>query len=373
MKIQKNNTMHYMRSIFRKECVFLMVAVAGFSSCRKIFDLPNEKDYLSNNVNYSNKVFEPIIGRSNLMGGFNGDNSTQPIKFEIINARYGNGQPVTDLFQVRPTYVWKAAYTGLEKSLEEIEAKRKLEDHPLFEVRSSGEFIMWPSATNQLITPRSADSTNFPQDTRFFDLRLTNTGGTTVIRDFEVRPFRERPYEPSEDFNIYSGKPAPHPKRPYDTTSRNYIRPFLNGVIGDVSEKNLESNDDKNDVVVYIRPFTGGNGHSLRFKFLNTDSIPMRPSLFNETKWADIVHGFNMQKNDEYVQYDVAYPIPLVNIVTKYAPGGSRDHAEFAYSRVGFGGERVVARFGIDFAIYQPGDWEIVFHFKKENPKFKDE
>ncbi|WP_042722448.1 DUF5007 domain-containing protein, partial [Flavobacterium sp. B17] len=99
-----------------------------------------------------------------LMGGFNGDNSTQPLKFEIINARFGDGRPVTDLFQKKPTYVWTAPYNGLEKSLAEIEAKRKLEEHPLFEVRSSGEFIMWGSSTNALITPRSADSTNFPQD-----------------------------------------------------------------------------------------------------------------------------------------------------------------------------------------------------------------
>jgi len=375
MKIQGINTINHkqMRTYLKKEFFFFLFAIAVLSSCKKIFNLPNNKDYLSSNVNYSNKIFEPIIGRTTVMGGFNGDNSTQPIKFEIVNARFGDGRPVTDLFQKKSTYVWTAPYNGLEKSLAEIEAKRKLQEHPLFEVRPSGEFILWASSTNELIAPRPADSTNFPQDTRFFDLKITNTGGHTIIRDFQIRPFRERPYEPSDDFNIYSGGPAPHPKTPYNPLSRNYIRPFLNNVIGATTDIPLESNDDKKDVVVYIRPFTGGTGSSLRFKFLNKDSVEMNPALFNETVWDKIVHGFNFQKTLTYAQYDVAYPIPLVEIPTVYAPGGTRDHAEFRYSRIGFGGNRVVASFGVDFAIYKKGDWEIVFHFRKDNPKFENE
>jgi hypothetical protein len=375
MKTQRINTINHkqMRTYLKKEFIFLLFAIAVLSSCKKIFNLPNNKDYLSSNVNYSNKIFEPIIGRTTVMGGFNGDNSTQPIKFEIVNARFGDGRPVTDLFQKKSTYVWTAPYNGLEKSLAEIEAKRKLEEHPLFEVRPSGEFILWASSTNELIAPRPADSTNFPQDTRFFDLKITNTGGHTIIRDFQIRPFRERPYEPSDDFNIYSGGPAPHPKTPYNPLSRNYIRPFLNNVIGATTDIPLESNDDKKDVVVYIRPFTGGTGSSLRFKFLNKDSVEMNPALFNETVWDKIVHGFNFQNTLTYAQYDVAYPIPLVEIPTVYAPGGTRDHAEFRYSRIGFGGNRVVASFGVDFAIYKKGDWEIVFHFRKDNPKFENE
>ena len=375
MKTQRINTINHkqMRTYLKKEFIFLLFAIAVLSSCKKIFNLPNNKDYLSSNVNYSNKIFEPIIGRTTVMGGFNGDNSTQPIKFEIVNARFGDGRPVTDLFQKKSTYVWTAPYNGLEKSLAEIEAKRKLEEHPLFEVRPSGEFILWASSTNELIAPRPADSTNFPQDTRFFDLKIANTGGHTIIRDFQIRPFRERPYEPSDDFNIYSGGPAPHPKTPYNPLSRNYIRPFLNNVIGATTDIPLESNDDKKDVVVYIRPFTGGTGSSLRFKFLNKDSVEMNPALFNETVWDKIVHGFNFQKTLTYAQYDVAYPIPLVEIPTVYAPGGTRDHAEFRYSRIGFGGNRVVASFGVDFAIYRKGDWEIVFHFRKDNPKFENE
>src|SRR3546814_18489653 len=106
------------------------------------------------------------------MGGFNADNSTMPMKVEIVNARYGDGRPVTDLFQVEPTWVWTAAYDGLETSLEEINAKRKKEERPLFEIRPSGEFILWGTSSNDLIAPRPADSSNLTQEIRFFDVKI---------------------------------------------------------------------------------------------------------------------------------------------------------------------------------------------------------
>ncbi|TCD10712.1 DUF5007 domain-containing protein [Pedobacter frigidisoli] len=365
-----------MKSIIKKEFVFILFALALFSGCKKLYDLPEEKDYLSNNVNFDNKVLEPIIGRNNLIGGFNGDNSTQPITFEIINARFGDGKPVTDIFQKVPTYVWTAPYTGFETSLAEIEAKRKIEEHQLFEMRSSGQFILWASSTNQLIKPRPIDSTNFSQDTRFFDVKVKNTGGERLIKDFQIRPWRERPYEPADDVNLYTGGPAPDPNNPLDKRFKNYIRPYMGNVIGVASNIDLNDkgkNQKENNLVVYIRPFSGGNGHTLRIKALNKDSVEINPAFFNETVWDKMIHGFNMQKTDKYVQYDVAYPIPLVEVPTFYAKGGSRAKAELSYSRGAFGGGRTVANFGVDFAIYKAGDWEIVFHFRKENPKFASE
>lgn len=365
------NAMHF--NTKSKIALSLLAVAATFSACKKLYDLPDEKDYLSNNVNYTSKVFEPIIGRTGIFGNFNADNSTSPITFEIVNARFGDGRPVTDLFQKVPTKVWIAPYTGLEKTLAEIEAKRVVEQHSLLEVRPSGQFILWNSSTNQLISPRPVDSTNYSQDTRFFDLKIKNSGGERLIRDFQIRPFRERPYEPSNDFNYYTGLPAPDPKFPLDKKLRDYIRPYINGVIGATTNLGLVSNNDKKDVIVYIRPFTGGgNGHSLRIKVLDKDSVAINPARFNETQWATMIHGFDMQKTDTYVQYNTAYPIPLTDIPTSFATNG-RAKAELRYSRFGFGGVRVTASFGIDFAIYKEGDWEIVFFFKGENPKFANE
>ncbi|WP_207532100.1 DUF5007 domain-containing protein [Desertivirga arenae] len=348
-------------------------AIILLSSCEKVFDLPEEKDYLSPNLNYSSKILEPILGRTTISRqGLNTDNSTWPLKFEIVNARWGDGRPVTDLFQTRPVWVWTNEYTGDEKSLEEIQAKRKLEDHPLFEVRESGEFILWASSNNDLITPRAADSSNLPQNTRYFDVKVTNTGGSVVLKDFQIRPFRERPYFPSNDKNDFTGGDAPDPKFRNNTFKKDFIRPGLSGVIGKTSNKELVSNDDVKDVVVFIRPFTGGNGHNLRIKAIDKNDVAINPSKFNETRWTTMLHAFNMVKTNEYVQYDVAYPIPLTARRTNYSDGNTARVA-LQYSRLVFGGARNTATLSLNFAIFREGDWEIVFKFLTDDPKFEDD
>jgi hypothetical protein len=357
-----------------KYTLFLILPLIVFGGCKKIFDLPEEKDFLSENLNYGNKVLEPILGRTTVMGELNADKSTYPLQFEITNARFGDGRKITDMLQVHKTWAWIAPYTGKETSLNEINAKRRLEDRPIFEVRSSGQFILWESSTNELVTPRPADSSDLVQDIRYFDLKVKNSGGELVIKDFKIRPWRERPYEPSNDINPYTGATARDPNDPNNPNKRDYITPsVLNNVIGTESNTRLENNNTRKDVVVYIRPFSGGNGNSLRFVFLDKDNNTIDPVKFNETKWDYIVHGFNKQMTTAYVQYDVAYPIPLVKIRTSYAPNGSEATSIFSYSRKGFGGERTTAEVGLNYNIYRKGDWEIVFHFRRENPKFEDE
>lgn len=353
---------------------WIMCFIAGIvllSSCKKIFEFPEEKEYLSPDLNYKDKLLQPILGRTQLLGSLNSANSTLPLQFEIVNARFGDGRPVTDLFQTRPTWVWTAPYTGTEKSLEEINAKRKREDHPLFEVRSSGQFILWGSSSNELVAPRATDSTNFPQNSRYFDLKIKNSGGVMMIKDFELRLFRERPYEPSNDMNYYTGKFAFTDE--INKKGINYLTANINNVLGVKTKIALVNNSTKKDLVVYIRPFTGGNGHNLRIKVLDKDSVAINPNRFADTKWTTMLHAFNMQKTDGYVQYDVAYPIPLANIVTPFSASGNRATTRIEYSRLGSAGVRQFSSFGIDFALFKEGDWEIVFHFKNDNPKFEDD
>jgi len=350
----------------------IIAVTFGLQACKKLYDLPDEQEYLSPNINYPSQIFEPVIGRTSELGAPNTDNSTKPLHFEIVNARYGDGKPVTDIFQVRPTYVWTGEYIGNEKSLEEIEAKRRIEERPLFEVLESGKFVLWSSSTNDLIEPRPSDSSNLVQGRRYFDLKITNVGGERIIRDFQLIPWRERAYEPDNDINPYTGEPAPDPRDPRNPNNRDYIRPSLNNVIGADSDRPLVANDEQKDVVVYILPFEGGNGHNLRFTFWGPDSTAIDPKMFNETRWDELVHGFSRVNTSEYVQYDVAYPIPLTSLNTVYTSGGSAK-VEFAYSRLGFNSVRTIGYIGLNFKIFRGGDWQIIFHFRRELPKFEDE
>ncbi|GGH07192.1 DUF5007 domain-containing protein [Sphingobacterium alkalisoli] len=370
----KLNDNLYMMSYMKYKVLGTVASVFfAVTSCTEMYDLPEDKDFISENLNYTNKVLEPRLGITTIMNPLNADNSTLPIGFEIINPRFGDGRPVTDFLQVVPTYEWIAEYDGEETSLQEIENKRHLVDKPLFEVDAGGRFIMHATATNELVTPRPADTVLKTQDIRFFDLKLSNSGGIRYVKDFQLIPWREIPYEPSTDINPYTGGIAPDPNAPNDPRKRAYIVPsFISNIVGETTNVLLENNIQKKDIVVYIRPFEGGNGNKLRFKFLNKDSIPIYPLDFNETRWDELVHGFNKEVTAEYVQYDVAYPIPLTSIRTIYSIG-DRVQAEFGYSRIGWGGTREIASFGLNFKIFKKGDWEIVFHFKNDNPKFDNE
>jgi hypothetical protein len=116
-----------MQNILKYKGLMLLSAVVMFSGCRKIFDLPEEKDYMSNNINYSRTTFDPILGRTTLYSGiFNADNSSFPMTFEIVNPHFGDGRSADHILAKRPVEVWVKEYTGLETSLEEIEAKRKI-------------------------------------------------------------------------------------------------------------------------------------------------------------------------------------------------------------------------------------------------------
>lgn len=363
-----------MKGYLNNKILVGMVAITlAMASCDDMYNLPADKDFISENLTYSTKILEPTLGRTTVYNPLNADNSTRPMTFEIINPRYGDGRPVSDFLQSAQIYEWIEEYTGEETSLQEIEAKRRLVQRPIFEVDEGGRFIMWASGNNENIEPRPMDTLLKTQDIRFFDLKISNTGGVRYIRDFQLIPWREIPYLPSTDINPYTGGVAPDPISPKDPRKRAYIVPNrLSNVIGQNTNVPLVNNNDKKDVVVYIRPFEGGNGQKLRFVFLDPAGNPINPAEFNETRWDELIHGFNRNSTDEYVEYDVAYPIPLMSINTPYS-SGDRARVNFSYSRVGWGGTRTTGTIGLDFKIFRKGDWEIVFHFRNDSPKFDNE
>src|SRR5690606_3805222 len=160
-----------------------------------------------------------------------------------------------------------------------------------------------PSATNELIEPRPSASSTLTQDMRYFDLKVSNSGGEVIIRDFQIRPWRERPYYPDNDINHYTGEVRREPRDPFNPNRRDFIRPRLLIGTGRNTLTALVSNDEQKDLVVYLRNFEVGNGKKLGVKFLDTDSLPMSPHLCNETRWEELVHGFDMKMADEYVQH----------------------------------------------------------------------
>ena len=86
------------------------------------------------------------------------------------------------------------------------------------------------------------------------------------------------------------------------------------------------------------------------------------------------MHHFGTAKfESDKVVFNVAYPVPLSRLPTRYTNReGSRARVKFGYDRIVNGTTRIQAVMGLDFAIYEPGDWKIIFWFRDGNPDFKD-
>lgn len=331
-----------------------VILMAGIFSCEQY--LPEDRENVGGDSRFTKTVYEPVLGRTTLFSeNFFQGSTSYPAQFKIVNVRRRNGDPAPELTENFPVLVWTDNYTGDETSLEEINSKRKIQYRPLLEMfPHSGQIVMWGAANSNFVRTQ-------PDSGYVFDVELSNTGGRRYFRDLYLQPLKERPYEPSNQNHITG-------------------QPYSNGVFvsglnikGAAKERYLSFRDV--DVFVRKRYDVETQGTTLRFMFLDTLYRPMDPDLFSSTDWAHLVHGFNMQKTDTSVVYDVAYPIPLANIPTRYTVPGNPDfaHVQFSFPRLGFGGRADNGLLAFNFAIYEPGDWEIVFAFKTDNPKFNND
>lgn len=327
--------------------LFMLVA------CKKY--IPTDQDSLGEDVKYNTDLFTPILGRNTFYNGIVnvGQNTSQPLTFKIVNVRDVDGQP-TGLFNDKfPVKIWKQPYTGFEKSIEEIEAKRKIEYRPLLEIlEHSGNINFWGQSGSSAFVKAQPDSGYV------FDVEIANTGGKRYLRNFKLKPFRERPYEPSIMDPVTGSALLP------------YTRPILvNNIRGDRTGLTLSTSDIH---VYFNKKDTKNDGvKTLTISFLDSLNAPIDPKKFNATDWNKLVHGFNPRFVDNKVVYDVTYPIPLAPIETDYTFGGGI-YAFFsiAYRTRGDFGTLENCYFTMPFAIYEEGDWEIQFRFPYESPKF---
>ncbi|WP_316817218.1 DUF5007 domain-containing protein [Pedobacter nyackensis] len=327
-------------------------------SCKKA---PAEKDYLSNKATFAGvAIYEPILGRTLLYKtSFNADGSSYPLNFSLQNMRHFDGSPAPELMESGPVLEWTGLYDGTEKTLKEIENKRKLVNKPFFEIRpGSGDFIFYRSGA-QIVS-------SYPNEGYLFDIKITNKGNERVIQNFRLRPIKDIPYEPYE-YDPYTRLRKSESRS--DINGNAYTAAFVNhaAMTNVYVSKDTLMHDSLSRV--YFRKV--GEGNTLTFKFFDKDSVVIDPAKFNLTKWNELVHGFNMSKTNTHVRYDVAYPIPLTNLDTKYAIS-NKAKINIGYTRTGFNAFRIDANLLLNFSIYEKGDWEIIFKFKR-TPRFQNE
>ena len=336
--------------------VLLLAFMAG--GCYKHL-VPDEEDFFSNNMSYNRNNFPVNLGRTNVYAYiFNADYSTQPLDFSIENVRRGSDSSAApELLANVPTKQWKDYYSGLETTIAQIEAKRTTVQRPILDIRPhSGEIFFW-----------NTDSAHVKPGIYLFDVRVRNKGGEKVFKNMILDVRRPRPYEPYE-FDDVTGL-----RKPLD--QGGITHPDMGGV---VNMLNLQLVRDS--VNVYFRK-TDIKGNTLTFKMFDQDSLPIPFNRFNMTRWdslryrsgaagMDVFFAFNrrMGEDSTVLAYDITNPFPILADVS-----GNSDKASisFTYSRISFG-QRYNASIGLTFAIYEPGDWEVIFKFK-QNPKFQDD
>ncbi|TKC09935.1 DUF5007 domain-containing protein [Pedobacter polaris] len=326
----------------------MLLSITFITACKK--NLPDVRLSLGSDSQFTTTIYQPFLGRNTLFSdNFFIGSSSVPLDFKIVNMRRFTGEPAPELLEYFPVQVWKSAYDGTEKSLAEIEAKRKIENHQLFEIREhSGQFLMWNKANSNFVKAQ-------PDSGYVFDVEVSNSGGRRYFKDLKLRPFKERPFEPS-NLNPTTGQ----------AISTGVFPSIMSSIRGEKTGRFL----NPLDIEVQFKK-NNAPGNSLSFKFLDTLQQVIDPNKFAATEWTNLLHGFNMIKNSDSVKFDVAYPIPLAAYPTKYTtPTGQQAKAIFRYDRQGFGNIRESALIGMNFNIFEQGNWTIIFWFKTERPKF---
>src|SRR5690606_23925377 len=110
------------RLFSRQTCYVLVVFAAAFMACKKY--VPQERNTVGSDSQFTIDLYEPYLGRTTYFtNNFFKGSTTYPADFKIVNVRRVTGEPAPELTEPFPVKVWKKAYSGLEKSIEEIEAK----------------------------------------------------------------------------------------------------------------------------------------------------------------------------------------------------------------------------------------------------------
>ncbi|WP_462093159.1 DUF5007 domain-containing protein [Sphingobacterium hungaricum] len=339
-------------SIVRFFSLLLSLSVL-FTSCDSL--IPEDLDALGDDVMITTTEISPYLGRKtsyeNIVNVSN--TSTLPLNFKIVGPRTAAGQEAPELLEKYPVKVWTQSYTGEEKTLEEIESKRKIEYRPILDIQQkNGDIIFWNAGNSSFIK-------TLPDEGYLFDVEISNSGGRRYSRNLKLMPRKERDYEPSQYDDITG------------LAKSAFLRP--NSLINIYGER---TGFITYDVRVYIfqNDKITSPGNSLAISVLDSLGQTIDIQKFKDSNFKDLVHGFNHRFENGKVIYDVAYPMPLVSFPSRYTNStGNMARMNLRYNRIGRGGYLQEALLSFDFAIYKEGHWEIQIRFNGESPKFENE
>ena len=343
----------YIKNDVQRWILMLFIGTSLLSSCKN--NIPDDLDAFGDDITFNGNSLSPFLGRvstyENIINLSN--KTTLPLTFKIMDVRTIEGEHAPEILEKYPVKVWHKQYNAEEKSIEEIEAKRKIEYRPLLEIQEkSGDLTFWNAGNSSMIK-------TLPSDGYLFDIEVSNSGGRRYARNFLLAPRKERDYEPSQYDDILG------------IAKDSYLRPTRQSYL--YGEK---TGRPVSDVRVYIFENKEIKTPGSTFSVSVLDSLGNIIDIdkFKNTDFAHLVHGFNPRKSNGKITYDVAYPMPLVAFPSRYTnETGSRVKIPLRYNRMGRGGKIIEAELAFEFAIYREGHWEVQFRFNGESPNFENE
>ena len=132
--------------------------------------------FLSPALKYTNPSIKVAVGASLIQSGaMVTDESTKPLEFSIEAIRTPDGKVADKLMGYKvDTYFWNAEYTGKEKTVEEIDKKRRKVNRPAIDINpENGTIVIYPEAT---------DTTLLVKGTYTIDVKVKNTAEERIIK-----------------------------------------------------------------------------------------------------------------------------------------------------------------------------------------------
>lgn len=179
-----------------------------FSACKKI---PPEGS-LAPDIGYKNRKQNTISGLAQSIGDFNTSTSTLPLSFEIVAIREASGHSISALNQKVPVVVYKQAIVGNETPAE---------------LKLKTDTVMTPAVNVNQHTGRLEflEGNKIPAGEYHFDIKVSNTSGSKLIKDALVVAFSE--YAVISYSSAMTGTPVI--ERVGDTPNQIKFVGYLNG------------------------------------------------------------------------------------------------------------------------------------------------
>lgn len=315
-----------MKSKYSTLFILYLFPLLFVGSCKK-----NEvaTGYISDAIKYPTPIVAAVTGRGQIRTqALVIDESTKPLECSIDAIKDTSGNVLTNLMNYKVnTYWWKGTPTGLEKSLDEINLLRYSVERPAIDMNpENGQVIIYGEAT---------DTTLFPKGAYIFDIKVKNTSGEKVFKNalrINTTPAGAYSYQ-------FSGVDR------------------INGIDVTFTKKGTTEN-------------------KLIIKTLRKDDTPIDPKTLlgydygtaanpNLKDW----HNLGLQKITTYTEFPdrleiavAGFPIPVIGGL----PAGQGIPVWGQRIDMYNNGSAIGKYFNywFDFAIFEPGTWEIVIKLK---------